>query len=87
VDGDKPKVSDSRFQDGIDILAAVKPIDEGLHFVRKQRGLGGFVVNPLVSDRTGDDLHRPRIVASPSANHDLGHAAASCRKQRSMPAK
>ena len=52
VDGYKPKMSDSRFEHGIDILAAVKPVDEGLHFFGKHSRPGRFVMNALASDGT-----------------------------------
>ena len=62
MDGDEPQMRDGRFEDGVDVFFGVEPVEEGLHFIVEKRSRGGFVVNLLVPDRAGDDLHRPGFV-------------------------
>ena len=50
-------------------------------------GDGRFVVHALAADGTGDDLHRTCFFGAPVADSDLAHAAASGRKQRSVPSE
>jgi hypothetical protein len=67
----------ARIQDEIRRFAAFEPVEEGSHLDIDAMRLRRFIVDALLADGAGDDLHRSRAVIAPSACPDLGHAAAA----------
>ena len=55
------------------------------HLPVESRRRRRFEMDVLLSNRPGDDLHRPGAVVAPGPSPDLGHAAAPGGKQRGMP--
>lgn len=73
------------FEDGIDRIFVLEPIEEDSPLAWKGLRLGRFEMNPFLSDRARDDLHRSRTVVPPGSGADFGHATMACREQRGMP--
>src|SRR5207248_404037 len=87
MNGDEPKVSDASAQDKIGSVILIEPAQEGAHFRFKKCGLGRLEMHALMTDRTGNDLHRTFLILAPFTDDDLVHSAPSRREQRRMPAE
>ena len=85
MDGDEPKMRDSRLEDWINRRGSVEPVDKGFHFGFKLVGVRRTEVNSLAPDGAGHDLHLARFLGAPLADGDLIHATASGGEQRGMP--
>jgi hypothetical protein len=87
MDRDEPQMCQRSFQDRVDVVVTVEPIEKGFHFRVEPVGGGGLVMYAFMSLGAGDNPHRPRRVVAPRSDDDLSHAAATSRKQRCMPTK
>ena len=84
MDGHEPQVGHRCFQDRIDIVHIVDPIQEQRHFLGNICRCRGFVVNLLLSECPGDNLHR-FFSNSPTCHCYRMDTAAACGKQSGVP--
>src|SRR5271165_1737428 len=82
----KPEVSNRSLNYPVLFIRLIEPAKECTHLPRQLRGRWSFEVNPLPPKRPGDHLHRALGIVPPSAGPDLLHTAASCWKERCVPA-
>ena len=84
MDGHEPQVGHRCFQDRIDIVHIVDPIQEQRHSLGNICRCRGFVVNLLLSECPGDNLHR-FFSNSPTCHCYRMDTAAACGKQSGVP--
>ncbi len=87
VDGHEPEMRQGGLEHGIDRGRSVEPVEEPRHLRREPVGRRRFVVDPLLADRSGDDLHGACAVVPPGPDPDPVHAAAPGREQGGVPAE
>ena len=85
MDGDKPQMRQPGFQNRGRILYAIEPLQECSHLSVQSLGRRRFVIDTLLADGAGDDLHGTTAVVTLCAGLDLRHAAPPRRKQGRMP--
>src|SRR6185312_7102470 len=84
---DEPEVSQASLNDRIDSRFPIEPIQEFRHLSLDPDGWWSFVMHFLLTDWTGDHLHRAMRVIAPTADGDFEEPAPAGRKQNVVPAE
>lgn len=87
MQGHKPKVRQSGFDQRWLAGCAIGPVQKNLGFCFKLIGWRRLKVNQLAADGARDHLHGTGRIIAPCAQIDFGHAGVASRKECGVPSE